>query len=208
MRVLFFSRDYTTHDRRFLQKLSESEHQIFFLRLEDNGAGYERRPLPANVQLVDWEGGRTAHSHADAWLALMPSLEKVLAEVRPNLVHAGPVPSCGLMMALTGFRPLIVMSWGSDLLYDAERDPTSRWMAKFALERSDYLVCDCRAVARQARAITNVAPARTVQFPWGIDLNEYQPGKYRATMRRELGMEENFIVLSPRSWEPIYDIET
>ena len=30
MRVLFFSRDYMTHDRRFLKKLSASRHEIFF----------------------------------------------------------------------------------------------------------------------------------------------------------------------------------
>ena len=45
----------------------------------------------------------------------MPAFEAVLESVKPDLVHAGPVQSCGLMTALTGFRPFVLMSWGSDV---------------------------------------------------------------------------------------------
>ena len=68
MRVLYFSRDYTTHDRRFLTKLAESEHEVWFLRIEDDGIGYEQRSLPERVQSVDWRGGRRHARTSDAWL--------------------------------------------------------------------------------------------------------------------------------------------
>src|SRR5712692_4586438 len=135
MRVLFFSRDYTTHDRRFLLKLEQSTHEIYFLRLEDDGMRYESRPLPPSIHVVEWAGGKHRASTPESWLKLMPSFEEVLDAIRPDVVHAGPVQSCGFMAALTGFRPIIVMSWGSDILVDADRDEFWRWMTRYTLAR-------------------------------------------------------------------------
>ncbi len=58
LKVIYFSRDYTTHDRRFLSALAENEHQVYFLRLEQRGHSLEERPLPGNVQTITWAGGQ------------------------------------------------------------------------------------------------------------------------------------------------------
>src|SRR3970040_625875 len=122
MRIFDFSRDYTTHDRRFLAKMSQSRHEIWFARLEDDGMEYEKRSLPDGVRTVTWPGGSQRYKTPAGWLRLMPYHESVLDEIRPDLVHAGPVQSCGLLTAIAGFHPLLVMSWGSDILVDADRD--------------------------------------------------------------------------------------
>src|SRR3954469_8230442 len=139
MRVLFFSRDYTTHDWRFLNSLAKSEHEIFYLRLENVGVAYEQRPLPDNIQRVEWAGGHGPAPDPGAWLSLMPALESVGTEIRPNLIHAGPVVSCAFMSALRDFPPLLVMSWGSDILFSAEHNVLMRWMARFTLQNCDGL---------------------------------------------------------------------
>jgi hypothetical protein len=59
-------------------------------------------------------------------LRLLVDLKKVLRSVKPDLVHAGPIQRAAFLTALAGFRPLVSMSWGYDLLVDAER---SRSMA-------------------------------------------------------------------------------
>jgi len=57
-RILYFSRDYTPHDHRFLSVLAESPYEVAYLRLEDNGQLLEKRPLPAKVTEIRWEGGK------------------------------------------------------------------------------------------------------------------------------------------------------
>ena len=47
MRVIYFSRTYTIHDRRFLVSLGESEHEVFFLRLENDPVVLDGNPVPA-----------------------------------------------------------------------------------------------------------------------------------------------------------------
>jgi len=58
MRIIYFSRNYTSHDYRFLFSLSKTEHEIFFLQLEANKRQTEDRPVPENIRQILWEGGR------------------------------------------------------------------------------------------------------------------------------------------------------
>lgn len=208
MRVLYFSKSFTIHDRNFLHALSETKHEIWHLRLEagpldGNGEGYG---LPIGVKPIGWTR-EIAVGEPEKWLRLMPEFEEVLARVRPHLVHAGPVQSCGFMTALSGFRPFLVMSWGSDILWDADRDPFWTWLTRFTLQRSDWLLCDCDAVRNKVRSLVPYEERRVVQFPWGVDLHRFRPGQDPSRWRERLGWERSFVILSTRSWEPIYGVD-
>jgi glycosyltransferase involved in cell wall biosynthesis len=48
-------------------------------------------------------------------------------------------------------------------------------------------------------------PERTVVFPWGVDLDQFTPGK--GDLREELGWQDQFVLLSVRSWEPLYGVD-
>jgi glycosyltransferase involved in cell wall biosynthesis len=207
MRILYFSRDYTTHDRRFLLKLAASRHEILFLRLEDDGIPYEKRPLPDGVQAVEWPGGWQSARTPKQWLGLMPAFQEVLARTRPDLVQAGPVQSCGFMAAASGFHPFLIVSWGSDILVDADRDDQWRRMTRTALERSDMLLCDSNVVRERCIRLVGYDESRIVQFPWGIDLETFAPGPRPFELCGAPGPPDAFLVLSTRSWEPIYGIE-
>lgn len=198
MRVLYFSRDYTSHDRRFLEGLSGTEHEVYYLRLED-AATVERRSLPHRITPVRWEVG-------EAGLGVrVHRLRRILRELQPDIIHAGPVQACSFLAAAAGACPLVTMSWGSDILVDARRG-RGRWQAKFALNRSEVFLCDCQVVREHAMGL-GMSPERIVVFPWGVDLTHFKPGE-ETELRRRLGWEESFVVLSSRSFEPIYGVDT
>lgn len=204
MRVLYFTRDYTPHDHRFLSALAESPHTILSLRLERRGRQLEDRPLPPQVQQVQWRGGQAPARLADA-PALLADLKRVIRQVQPDVIHAGPIQSAAFLAALSGFHPLVSMSWGSDLLMDAGRDWKMRAATRFTLLHSTVLAGDCEAV--RARAGEFGFPAeRVVLFPWGVDLQRFSPGE-PGGLRQRLGWEDAFVVLSLRSWEPLYGVD-
>ncbi len=207
MKVLYFSRDYTTHDRRFLEKLAATKHEIWFLRLENDGLGYEQRSLPHGIRPVAWAGGKHAINSPESWWRLMPEFTSILDEVRPDLVQAGPVQSCGFMTAVAGARPFLLMSWGSDVLVDADRDDLWRWMTHYTLERSDMVLCDCDAVRAKVQQMRPYADDRFAQFPWGIDLKEFSPGPGKLRLHERPDWQDACVVLSTRSWEHIYGID-
>ena len=202
MRVLYFSQDYTPHDFRFLSALSETEHDIFYLPLE-RVKSTESRELPDDVQMVlGW--GHTEPVSAFDVPFLRRKLRKLLGEIQPDVVHAGPVQKSAFLTALAGYQPLVTMSWGSDLLMDAQRG-VGRCAARYALSRSAILVCDCKAV-RDVAVNLGMPEDRVIIFPWGVDLNHFNPDK-SADVRKVLGWEDNFVLISTRAWEPLYGVD-
>lgn len=204
MRILYFSRDYTTHDFRFLNSLAESEHEIFYLRLERKSRQLEDRPVPSNITIVQWAGGQ-GEVRLQHGFRLLKDLKRVIREVKPDLIHAGPIQTCGFLVALTDFKPLVTMSWGSDLLKDADKNWVYRWVTRYTLRNTNILIGDCQAV--KAKAVSFGFPSKNViLFPWGINLARFKPGENKI-LRKRLGWEEAFVILSLRSWEPIYGVD-
>ena len=189
-------------------KMAESRHEIWFLRLEDNKMKCGTESLSDRIRLLNWESTQTCATNVEACLHLVPELERILKGVNPDLIHAGPVQSCGFMTALTGFRPFLVMSWGSDILVDSEQSEMWRWTTRYTLRNSDMLLCDCQAVRTKVQELVSYEEERIIQFPWGVDLLMFTPGVDHLGLRRNMGWEDKFIILCTRSWEQIYGIGT
>lgn len=206
MRILYFSRDYTVHDHRFLSALAETEYTVFFLRLEKRGMQREGRSIPDGVEQVLWSGGKEIVERA-AYPQFSNELKQVLERVEPDVVHAGSVQTAALVTAMAGFQPLVTMSWGYDLLMDAERTAQLKADTIAALEGTTVLVCDCQAVVEKAVDF-GFDPNRIVKFPWGVDLTHFYPQGRKADRQPLEWTAENFILLSLRAWEPIYDVKT
>ncbi len=210
MRVLYFTRCYTPHDWRFLSSLSESGQEAVLLLLESCGRKLEDRPLPPGVRQVRWPEG----IHSFCWRdvpARLGALKSLLHEIKPDVLHAGPIQTAAFMGALSGFRPLVAVSWGSDLLKDADRNWAYRWITRYTLSRATVLVGDCQAVRNKAASF-GYPIAHTFMFPWGIDLQRFSPAdklaeQSSADLLSRLGWEDKFVVLSLRSWEPVYGVD-
>lgn len=195
-RILYFSRDYTTHDRRFLGALAD-EYEVHFLRLEKNARQLEDRPLPPGVQMVAWTGGKAPARLSDG-LRLLRDLKRVLRQVQPDIVQAGPIQRSAFLVALSGYTPLVSMSWGYDLIHDAGRSLMWRWATRFTLRRSRLMIGDCQAIRSLAHGYGMLDDSMVI-FPWGIDLEQfpYAPPPDGPA----------FTLLSTRSWEPIYGVD-
>ena len=204
MRVLYFTERDTPHDRRFLQALSGTQYQIFALRQMAC-----RPETPHNVMALDWPEGIPDWAGWNGWQSGVRQIKDLLAQVQPDLVHAGPVQGPALITALAGFHPLVTMSWGSDLLLRAARSPWMRHATRFALEHTDIFLGDCQAVADRAVRF-GMDATRIEIFPWGVDLDHFSPSKAQQagkTWRRALGWEDEFVVLCNRTWAPLYGVD-
>jgi glycosyltransferase involved in cell wall biosynthesis len=121
------------------------------------------------------------------------------------VIHAGPVQSAGYIAAKSGFQPLVTMSWGSDLLLEADKNAWMQRVTRYTLNHTTVLTGDCLAVQQKAAQFGFPAD-RTVLFPWGVDLQRFVPGQ-AGVFRTSLGWQDAFVVLSLRSWEPLYGVD-
>ncbi len=203
-KVIYFSRNFSPHDHRFLSALAETSHEVFWLRLERRGRKLEERGLPPSITQIHWRGGERPVSWLQS-LALIGDLRRVIREVQPDLIHAGPVHSTAFLAAAAGFQPLVTMSLGSDLLYEAERSALVRWAAAYTLERTTVFTGDCLTVREKAVELGFPAE-RCVLFPWGVDLERFTSASY-ADIREWLGWRDKFVIISMRAWEPVYGVD-
>ncbi len=132
----------------------------------------------------------------------------MLCEIAPDLVHTGPIQSCGHVTALSRFHPWLLTSWGSDLLFQAEQGPEWKQATQAALSSADAFFCDCDTVRDAAKQLVEIPDSRIVQFPWGIRKGLFGPvGALPSDeeCERESGVH---VFISTRSWEPLYGIDT
>jgi glycosyltransferase involved in cell wall biosynthesis len=207
MRILYFSQDYGPHDHRFLSALAESEHEVFYLRLERNRRQVEDRPVPSKVEQVLWAGGRGEFRWGDV-PRLVLDLKRLIRHLRPDLIHAGPIQTCAFLAVLSGFRPVLSMSWGFDLMQDAERNAWWRAVTRYTLARSTFFVSDAQ-VTRERAIGYGMNPERTVVFPWGIDLQRFNVSTLHSTQGGPFkrANDEGFTLFCNRSWESRYGVD-
>ncbi len=126
-------------------------------------------------------------------------MKSVLEQAKPDLVNAHFVPSYGLAGALLKFHPLVVSTWGSDVLISPAKSWLHKRRVKYVLKRADLVTADAE-VAAQAVCRLGVDPARVMVSPMGIErsLLDQSEKKQRAQVT----------VLSNRRLEPLYDVAT
>ena len=113
-------------------------------------------------------------------------------------VSARPVDLCAWLASDAGLHPLVSMSWGFDLLVNAEKNLINRRHVRFALQRTAVLLDDCQAVSDKA-AEYGFPSDRIVTFPWGVDLQTYRPRDISVPADRQ-----TIVLLSTRSMEKLY----
>lgn len=199
MKIIYFSKNYTPHDYRFLSSLAKTEHEVFFLQLEANHRQTEDRPIPENVRQILWAGGKREFRWRDV-PRLTLDLRRIIRAIQPDLIHAGPIQNCAFLVALSGFRHLLAMSWGYDLVMDADKSAWMRWVTRYTLRRSAFFTCDANVTREKAIAF-GVKPENTVVFPWGVDLQYFMPKTFKRSNVR------TFTLFCSRTWEVIYGVD-
>ena len=204
MRVLYFTEQDNPHDRRFLRALAGSQHQIFVLRQ------YLCIPnTPTGITEISWPRQQPDWSNWRGWQAGKVQFQTILADVQPDLVHAGPLQGPAFLTALAEFHPLVTMSWGFDLLKLAKRSPWMKLATQYALDHTDTFLGDCQAVLDEASGY-GFSSSNMVRFPWGVDLDHFSPQnahEFGLAYRKSLNWEDKFVILCNRTWSPVYGVD-
>lgn len=189
MRLLLLADASSLHTGRWAEWFAGRGHQVLLASMEEPGgvsAPFVR--LPGRSRWLDY-------------LLAVPALKRAIGEFRPDLVSAHFVPNYGLMGQMSGFRPLAVSAWGSDLLVSAKRSPLHRLRARWALSGAGLATCDGRVLVEELLGL-GVEPGRILNVPMGVDRGLI------VGRRGGLPPEGPLNIVSTRSLEPVYDVET
>jgi glycosyltransferase involved in cell wall biosynthesis len=202
LKVLYISRGYTTHDRRFLQSFVGAGWRPYHLPLLPQRL--DERDLPEGAREVRWPGD-SDEPPTDQDREL--ELRMILADLKPDVVIAGPIQSAAYLAARADATPLVAVSWGTDVLVDADASAPNREKTHFVFDRSALAFGDCRTVREAIKRHSDLDDDRIVTFPWGIDLTRFHPGESSLGLRERLNWLGSHLFISTRTWDPVYAID-
>lgn len=207
MRILYFSSGASLHDEQFLQKFSTSQYNFCFASMH-----HHPRPVPGGIP-YHYLGGDDRPlpgqlGRAFAALNVAKRLRALIRSWKPDLIHTGPVNTAGALAAAIGFRPLLLMPWGSDVLLVPRKSLAGRLLVRHTLKQAILITCDARVVRDRIVELASYPPERIVIIPWGVDLARFHPSPTsRLAMRAELGLRDGPVIVMNRTFKPVYGVE-
>ncbi len=132
------------------------------------------------------------------WLLRAGQARRYVQALAPDIVHAHYTTSYGYLGARCGRHPLVMTAWGSDLLVTPHQSLLMRWLTGWTLRRADLITGDSESLLDAARSYGPACPVQEIH--WGVDLARFAPAPWAG----KAGLQ----IVSLRSWEPNYNIDT
>ena len=192
-RILFFADASSVHTRRWVAAVVERGAQAIVIT---------RQPaeVPGATEVIAIAPG----SDKLTWFKALPEVRRVAREVaarfQPTLVHGHYVTSYGLWAAVCGLKlPTVLTAWGSDILVTPRDSRLMRLVVAWSLRHADLITADSMDMIDEIARYHPQAPCH--QILWGADTDVFMPMDAASA-------PGHFDIVSLRSWEPNYNIDT
>lgn len=191
MKILFIASGDSIHSKKWVSYFASRKHEIVWL----SSALFNIGTIPgAKNYLIQG-------NIINRWR----KIKKIIAEFKPDIVHAHYAGYNGLFGMLSGFHPFILTAWGSDVLIN-RKSIWKKIILKAILKSADVITCDANHL-KKAMVDLGAIPDRIQIIRFGIDTERFKPATGRADLKEKLGITGP-AVISLRSFEPIYDLES
>lgn len=206
MKICYLSDELSISDYHFLSKLVENNFDTYLVT-------YSSFAIPESIKKIT--GLHILHFRSRFKGRLFYYLyclkifhfRRILKKIRPNILHAGLVTTCGFLGTLSKFHPFLLMPWGSDILVFPNKSFIHRALVKYVLKRPDMITCDCESVKKRIIEISKFPGKKIVVFPRGIDLSLFNPQNMKNEIRKKFGWQDKKILIMTRAFKPVYGIE-
>ncbi|MGB2698551.1 MAG: glycosyltransferase [Candidatus Zixiibacteriota bacterium] len=191
MRICFLADGKSYHTQRWVNYFAEKGHQCHLLSLEKG------------IRTKAYHHILKSNSPVNAlkFILAVPQVKYILKEIAPHMLNAHFASAYGFTGALTGFRPLVVSCWGSDVLISPKKSFLHKLRVKHALSKADLLTSDGQDMADAIEKL-GVIKKKIVISPMGVDQSLLEKCKGKRPS------QETFTILSARKLEPLYNLKT
>jgi glycosyltransferase involved in cell wall biosynthesis len=132
---------------------------------------------------------------------------RIVKGLKPDLVHGHYLTGPGFFGAFSGFHPLVVSAWGSDLLLDARRSRLKRTLIRWVIRKADLLHLEMKMEIDVALSL-GAKKEKIIIAPFGVVPSLFSPDRRDEGLRTQMNSKEGPLVISTRNHEDIYDIQT
>jgi glycosyltransferase involved in cell wall biosynthesis len=134
--------------------------------------------------------------------------KKAVQKIDPDIMHAHYVSNYGVYAALTDFKPFVVSAWGSDILNVPKKSIIKKCLVRYVLKKADLITVDSASLMRNI-ANFGIHSEKVKLIGHGVNLRIFYPFTENKKLKEKLKIPaSSLVVISTRSLEPVYDVET
>ena len=151
---------------------------------------------------------RALFSHEEFRLLFYQNkLSQIIKKYKPDVILAGWVQLDGIVTALTGFKPILQMPWGSDILIFPFEDEQTMLRTKYVIEQASHIYCDCEAVKKTILKMKDFDAEKISVFTFGIDLEIFNTHRTDPEIINRIGWQKKRIIIMTRAFNHLYGIQ-
>jgi len=201
LRICYIADAGSIHTQRWVNYFAGKGHQVHIItsRL---GEGYsEGVQLHLLTSLLPPHWKRAGYINTLPWFV---QARRLINRIKPDIIDAHYITINGYLAAFSGFHPLVLTAWGSDVLTDPKKG-VLRLLTRYALNKAEVVTCNSETVRNELIKL-GVDPAKISKIYQGIDMQKFSPEQGKKFKDR-LGLQGRPVVISIRSFKPVYNIE-
>jgi len=134
-------------------------------------------------------------------------VRRLIKKIKPDIINAHYVTSYGHLATFTSFHPLVITAWGSDILITPKEYFLARMVVKYVLKKADVITCDAEHMKEEMIKL-GADPKKIKIINFGVDTKKFTPPESKELLKSKTEFKNSIVVISLRSLEPVYNIET
>lgn len=207
MRICYIADGSSIHTQRWLNYFAQKGHEVHLISpMPTAGEGFAKGvQLHLLVRLMPRIWPVTRYFSGLLWLA---QTRRLLRKIKPDIVDAHFITVNGYLAVASGFHPLVLSVWGSDILIAPKQNAVYKFLAKQALRKADRVLCVSPAIKEES--IQLGANSQKVEVTLiGVDTKRFSPAQRNTMIFQKLNISDLFpVVMSTRGHRSVYNIET
>jgi L-malate glycosyltransferase len=168
MKVVLFSPGKSSHTHKWATYFKEHDVDVTVVTFKDHYSEENASEVKTLV-LPKILPGKLSY------LPAVMALRKILAELKPDILHAHFVSSYGFVGALANYHPFFVSVWGTDIYKFPKKSSLNRRIVEFTLRKAEVVCSTSKTMAFETAKYTNKNIEVT---PFGVDLSLFSPKEY------------------------------
>ena len=166
MKLAFLAGQNSIHTVRWVNALVEKVNELHLLTMHQSSD-----PLDKRVKVH-----QLPYKAPHGYFFNVKSLQKMLAEIKPNLLHVHYASGYGTLGRLSGYHPLMLSVWGSDVYDFPATSFLHQALVVNNLRKADWVCSTSEVMAKQTKSICpNLQDLSISITPFGIDIDKFSP---------------------------------
>jgi len=200
MKICYLANAAAIHTVRWVNYFAEHDWKVDLITWHPPASNSEIHPA-VNTHRIYFP------PHYIARYGALLEITRLIRKIRPDIIHAHYISHFGILACLygrlSGFKPIVLTAWGSDILIDPKGFKKS--LVKYALKRADLITCDAEHMIEKMVSF-GTDPKNIELIYFGTDTQKFNPKQRSEKLRENLGLLDSPTIISIRTLKPIYNV--